>query len=76
MPQIILKFKLPKEQYEAELASRAPDLSFALIEIYNMLRNEVKYAEHTKEADKAWEEAFTNFNAIITENNVDRLIFK
>ena len=57
MPNAKLEYKLPDEQHEFDLATKAGDYLSAVHDIVQMLREETKYKDYATEAESklAWE---------------------
>ena len=57
MPKAILEFDLPTEQAEFETAIKAHDWKYAMWDLDQWLRNEIKYhdKDYQKVRDQLWE---------------------
>lgn len=71
----ILKFNLPEDLHEYQMANKAVDMHSTLHEMDQWLRSRIKYAsddidEHTY---KAYEECRAQLHQFLNENNVDLL---
>ena len=67
MPVATLKFKLPEEKDEFELAQQASSLSSKIEEFGNFLRSEYKYKDHTAEVSKYLEEVRAKWFEVISD---------
>jgi predicted aldo/keto reductase-like oxidoreductase len=56
MPRSILVFKLPQEQDDFEIASKAVDYYNTIYDVQEHIRNKLKYAELTEAEEKIYEE--------------------
>ena len=62
-----LKFNLPDEQYEFDLAIRAGDMHSAITAIRELLRQKHKYGHNYKSANKAVAGIYDEVNHILSE---------
>ena len=70
MPELILKFNLPEEQNEADMATSALNMFCAIHDFKNDLRSKLKHGNYTDEEYKIYEEINESFNTILEEHNV------
>lgn len=63
----ILKFQLPEENHEYNMANKASDYYSALFDIFSELRREYKYGEHSV---VRLERVYDRFFQILEENEV------
>jgi hypothetical protein len=66
----ILKFNLPEEREEFELACNAVNYSIVLSDIDNYLRSKIKHADLTDEQYKVYEEIREQLWIYINENEI------
>jgi len=66
----ILKFDLPEEREEFELASNAVNYSIVLSDIDNYLRSKIKHTDLTDEQYKVYEEIREQLWNYINENGI------
>jgi len=71
--EAILKFNLPEDYTEFEMATKGSNMHSALWEIDQWLRGRIKYApdEMSEEAYKAFEECREKLREIIYDNGVN-----
>ena len=57
MPKAVLSFLLPEEKVEFETATKAHDWKYAMWDLDQWLRNEIKYhdKDYQKVRDQLWE---------------------
>lgn len=71
--EAILKFNLPDDTSEFEMATKGSDMHSALWEMDQWLRGHIKYApdEMSEEAYSAFEECREQLRTIIQEHNIN-----
>lgn len=65
-----LKFKLPEDQHEFDLARRARNYYLVLYNLDNHLRNTMKWQELSEEKYKALEETRDKLTGLLHEYNL------
>jgi len=67
----ILKFELPEEQYEFNMAITAHTMHTVIFDMHNFLRNKLKYESDNMSEDeyKAYEKCLETFNNIMSEED-------
>lgn len=68
--EAILKFNLPEDREDFDLACKASNYSHALWEIDDWLRGELKYSELSDETYKSFEIVRKKLWQIASENNI------
>lgn len=66
----ILEFNLPDDQEDYELCNKAQDMSYALHELQQHLRNKVKYETDDPDKWEAYDEIYQEFYNIMNKNNI------
>jgi len=70
VPIITIKFKLPEEQAEYNLHSKAGNYASVIYEFTNFLRSKTKYKDPKKDPG-SWEEAYTEWWNHLKEEDLD-----
>jgi hypothetical protein len=70
MSKAILEFNLPDDQYEFDLAVKAPDMRSALEDIREYLRANVKYQTQDQKRWEVYDEVYQQFYIILNDNNI------
>lgn len=70
MPNATIKYKLPEEQIDFDLANKAGKWYSVLWDLDQYLRNKLKYGHNFKTGDKALEETRKHLHELMEENNV------
>lgn len=71
MPNITIKYKLPEERFEFDLANKAEKWYSVLWDLDQYLRNKLKYDEKlSKGENKAFEEIREHLHELMEENNI------
>ena len=73
MPELILKFNLPEEQAEADIATNAIGLFSAIHEFKNELRGKLKHGDYTDEEYAILEKISDLFYEMLENNNISKL---
>lgn len=73
MPELILKFNLPEEQTEADMATNATGLFSAIHDFKNELRGKLKHGNYTDEEYAILENLSNSFYEMLENNNVSKL---
>lgn len=73
MPELILKFNLPEEQTEADMATNAIGLFSAIHDFKNELRSKLKHGNYTDEEHAILDSLSDLFYEILENNNVSKL---
>jgi len=76
MPEATLKFKLPKEQTEFKIATKAGDLVSCITEVHNSIRNKIKYCDLTDEEEALYSKLLENINICISDHGLDEILFE
>lgn len=66
----IIEFNLPEDQSEYELCNKAQDMSYALHELRQHLRNKVKYETDDPNKWEAYDEIYQEFYNIMNKHNI------
>lgn len=69
MPYAILKFKLPEENEEFEVARNGANYCIAFEDLDNYLRNILKYGTLTEEQEKIYEEVRNKLHEFKRDND-------
>ena len=67
---VTLRFNLPEEKEELEMAQKGIDYSIALDNIRNHIRSKLKYSELSEAEVKVWEEIQENVYEEIRDLNL------
>ncbi len=73
MPELILKFNLPDEQTEADIATNSTGLYSAIHDFKNELRGKLKHGNYTEEEYAILESISDSFHEMLENNNVLKL---
>ena len=74
MSKGVLIFKLPEEQQEFQVASRANVLAYIVTELQEFLRQKVKYADISVQDRDTYEIVRTQLNDLINDNDASELL--
>lgn len=69
--RVTMEYVLPKDDYEYRDALNGAKYHQALEDIYQMLRNKVKYDQLTEAEGIAYNDVYDRFNEILHDNDVD-----
>lgn len=73
MPELILKFNLPEEQTEADMATSALGLFSAIHDFKNELRGKLKHGNYTDDEYAILDQLNDLFHEILENNNISKL---
>lgn len=68
--QAILKFELPKDEEQLDVAIKATDLYLSLFDLDQKFREYLKHGHDFKTADEALEAMWDNLHEIMTDHGV------
>ena len=66
----ILEFNLPDDQAEYDLCNKAQEMSHALNDVRNYLRNKVKYEEMPADKWELCDEIYQEFYRLLEQNHI------
>lgn len=70
MPNATLKYKLPEERVDFDLANKAGKWYSVLWDLDQYLRNKLKYEKLSKGENKAFEEIRNRLHELMEENKI------
>ena len=74
MSELILKFNIPEESNEADIAVNAHKILNVIYDFKEELRNKIKHGNYSDKEYKLLEELNEKFYTLINENGIDKLL--
>jgi hypothetical protein len=70
MPKALLRFSLPEEQEEFDTACRGAAFKYALSQLNEFLRQQVKYCDHPQAVEAAYQNVRDELLRLLLEHDI------